>query len=111
MIELRPTEESDATAVVELLRMADDARVVSEASVQDAIARYYSQSREIELARVLAATLAAEKSALTGDSPAAVEANAAEKIRGALDSRVGPRVQRAAGIADQRGGALRLERR
>jgi flagellar biosynthesis/type III secretory pathway chaperone len=37
--------------------------------------------REIELARVLAATLAAEKAALTGDSPAAVEANAAEKIR------------------------------
>ena len=37
--------------------------------------------REIELARSLAATLAAEKSALTGDSPAAVEQNAAEKIR------------------------------
>jgi flagellar biosynthesis/type III secretory pathway chaperone len=37
--------------------------------------------REIELARVLAGTLAAEKTALTGDSPAAVEANAAEKIR------------------------------
>ncbi len=37
--------------------------------------------REIELARVLAATLAAEKTALTGDSPAAVEENAAEKIR------------------------------
>jgi flagellar biosynthesis/type III secretory pathway chaperone len=37
--------------------------------------------REIELARSLAATLAAEKSALTGDSPEAVEANAAEKIR------------------------------
>jgi flagella synthesis protein FlgN len=37
--------------------------------------------REIELARVLAATLAAEKSALTGDSPQAVEENAAEKIR------------------------------
>ena len=37
--------------------------------------------REIELARVLAATLAAEKAALTGDSPAAVEENAAEKIR------------------------------
>jgi flagellar biosynthesis/type III secretory pathway chaperone len=37
--------------------------------------------REIELARVLEATLAAEKTALTGDSPAAVEANAAEKIR------------------------------
>jgi flagellar biosynthesis/type III secretory pathway chaperone len=37
--------------------------------------------REIELARVLAATLAAEKTALTGDSPAAVEQNAAEKIR------------------------------
>jgi flagellar biosynthesis/type III secretory pathway chaperone len=37
--------------------------------------------REIELAQVLAATLAAEKTALTGDSPAAVEANAAEKIR------------------------------
>ncbi len=30
--------------------------------------------REIELARVLAATLAAERTALTGDSPAAVEA-------------------------------------
>jgi flagellar biosynthesis/type III secretory pathway chaperone len=37
--------------------------------------------REIELARVLAATLAAEKTALTGDSPTAVEENAAEKIR------------------------------
>ena len=37
--------------------------------------------REIELARVLEATLATEKTALTGDSPAAVEANAAEKIR------------------------------
>jgi flagellar biosynthesis/type III secretory pathway chaperone len=36
---------------------------------------------EIELARILAATLAAEKTALTGDSPAAVAANAAEKIR------------------------------
>jgi flagellar biosynthesis/type III secretory pathway chaperone len=37
--------------------------------------------REIELARTLAATLAAEKTALTGDSPRAVEENAAEKIR------------------------------
>jgi flagellar biosynthesis/type III secretory pathway chaperone len=37
--------------------------------------------REIELARSLAATLAAEKAALTGDSPQAVEQNAAEKIR------------------------------
>jgi flagellar biosynthesis/type III secretory pathway chaperone len=37
--------------------------------------------REIELARVLAATLAAEKTALTGDSPVAVEKNAADKIR------------------------------
>jgi len=37
--------------------------------------------REIELARVLAATLADEKTALTGDSPAAVEKNAADKIR------------------------------
>src|SRR5580698_3488287 len=37
--------------------------------------------REIELARALAATLAAEQSALTGDSPAAVEQRAAEKIR------------------------------
>jgi flagellar biosynthesis/type III secretory pathway chaperone len=37
--------------------------------------------REIELARSLAATLAAEKSALTGNSPAAVELNAADKIR------------------------------
>jgi flagellar biosynthesis/type III secretory pathway chaperone len=37
--------------------------------------------REIELARVLGARLAAEKAALTGDSPAAVEENAAEKIR------------------------------
>jgi flagellar biosynthesis/type III secretory pathway chaperone len=36
---------------------------------------------EIELARSLAATLAAEQHALTGDSPAAVEQNAAEKIR------------------------------
>src|SRR5471030_549956 len=36
--------------------------------------------REIELARSLAATLAAEQSALTGDSPAAVEQKAAEKI-------------------------------
>src|ERR1700759_2026693 len=37
--------------------------------------------REIELARVLADTLAAEKTALTGDSPQAVEENAAEKVR------------------------------
>jgi flagellar biosynthesis/type III secretory pathway chaperone len=37
--------------------------------------------REIELARSLAATLAAEQHALTGDSPAALEQNAAEKIR------------------------------
>jgi flagella synthesis protein FlgN len=37
--------------------------------------------REIESARSLAATLAAEKTALTGDSPQAVEENAAEKIR------------------------------
>ena len=37
--------------------------------------------REIELARVLEATLAAEKTALTGDSSRAVEDNAAEKIR------------------------------
>jgi flagellar biosynthesis/type III secretory pathway chaperone len=43
--------------------------------------------REIELARSLAATLAAEKSALTGNSPEAVEVNASEKIRifGALE--------------------------
>jgi flagellar biosynthesis/type III secretory pathway chaperone len=37
--------------------------------------------REIALARSLAATLAAERLALTGQSPAAVEQNAAEKIR------------------------------
>lgn len=37
--------------------------------------------REIELARVLAATLATEKTALTGDSPEAVEKNASEKVR------------------------------
>jgi flagellar biosynthesis/type III secretory pathway chaperone len=37
--------------------------------------------REIELAQVLEATLAVEKTALTGNSPAAVEQNAAEKIR------------------------------
>lgn len=37
--------------------------------------------REIEVARTLAATLAAERSALTGDSPEAVEQKAAEKIR------------------------------
>lgn len=37
--------------------------------------------REIEVARTLAATLAAERSALTGDSPAAVEQKAAEKIQ------------------------------
>jgi flagellar biosynthesis/type III secretory pathway chaperone len=37
--------------------------------------------REIELARILDAVLAAEKAALTGDSPEAVEKNAAEKIR------------------------------
>ena len=37
--------------------------------------------REIALARALAATLAAEKLALTGQSAAAVEQNAAEKIR------------------------------
>ena len=37
--------------------------------------------REIELARVLRAALADEKTALTGDSPEAVEKNAADKIR------------------------------
>src|SRR5579872_5336996 len=37
--------------------------------------------REIELASVLRAALAAEKTALTGDSPQAVEDSAAEKIR------------------------------
>lgn len=37
--------------------------------------------REIELARSLGATLAAEQSALTGNSPAAVEEKVAEKIR------------------------------
>jgi flagellar biosynthesis/type III secretory pathway chaperone len=37
--------------------------------------------REIEAARSLAATLAAERIALTGDSPQAVEQRAAEKIR------------------------------
>jgi flagellar biosynthesis/type III secretory pathway chaperone len=37
--------------------------------------------REIELARALAVTLSAEQSALTGDSPEAVEQKAAEKIR------------------------------
>ncbi len=36
--------------------------------------------REIELARRLASTLEAERAALTGDSPAAVEQRAAEKI-------------------------------
>jgi flagellar biosynthesis/type III secretory pathway chaperone len=37
--------------------------------------------REIELARSLAATLAAERTSLTGNSPEAVEQNAADKIR------------------------------
>jgi flagellar biosynthesis/type III secretory pathway chaperone len=37
--------------------------------------------REIELARSLAATLATERSALTGNSPEAVIQNAAEKTR------------------------------
>jgi flagellar biosynthesis/type III secretory pathway chaperone len=37
--------------------------------------------REIEVARSLAATLAAERTALTGDSPQAVEQQAAEKIQ------------------------------
>jgi flagellar biosynthesis/type III secretory pathway chaperone len=37
--------------------------------------------REIEVAHSLAATLAAEKSALTGDAPSSVEQKAAEKIR------------------------------
>ena len=37
--------------------------------------------REIELARVLEAALAAEKTALTGNSPQAVEEKAGEKIR------------------------------
>jgi flagellar biosynthesis/type III secretory pathway chaperone len=37
--------------------------------------------REIELAHVLRAALADEKTALTGESPEAVEKNAAEKIR------------------------------
>jgi flagellar biosynthesis/type III secretory pathway chaperone len=37
--------------------------------------------REIEVARALAAALAAERAALTGDSPEAVEQQAAEKIK------------------------------
>jgi flagellar biosynthesis/type III secretory pathway chaperone len=37
--------------------------------------------REIDVARSLAATLDAERTALTGDSPQAVEQKAAEKIR------------------------------
>ncbi len=37
--------------------------------------------REIEVARSLALTLAAERAALTGDSPTAVEEKAAEKVR------------------------------
>jgi flagellar biosynthesis/type III secretory pathway chaperone len=37
--------------------------------------------REIEVARDLAMTLAAEQTALTGDSPQAVELKAAEKLR------------------------------
>jgi len=37
--------------------------------------------REIEAARQLAATLAAERAALTGDSPQAVEQKAAEKLQ------------------------------
>jgi flagellar biosynthesis/type III secretory pathway chaperone len=37
--------------------------------------------REIDAARSLAATLAAERNALTGDSPQAVEQTAAEKIQ------------------------------
>ncbi len=37
--------------------------------------------REIEVAHALAATLAAERGALTGDSPEAVQKNAAEKIQ------------------------------
>jgi flagellar biosynthesis/type III secretory pathway chaperone len=37
--------------------------------------------REIELARSLAATLAAERTSLTGESPQAVEQNASDKIR------------------------------
>jgi flagellar biosynthesis/type III secretory pathway chaperone len=37
--------------------------------------------REIEVARSLAETLAAERTALTGDSPTAVEERAADKIR------------------------------
>src|SRR5258708_110828 len=37
--------------------------------------------REIEVARSLAANLAAERAALTGDSPEAVEQTAAEKIQ------------------------------
>lgn len=37
--------------------------------------------REIEVARSLAATLSAERAALTGNSPQAVEQEAAEKIR------------------------------
>jgi flagellar biosynthesis/type III secretory pathway chaperone len=37
--------------------------------------------REIDVARSLAATLASERAALTGDSPQAVEQKAAEKIQ------------------------------
>jgi flagellar biosynthesis/type III secretory pathway chaperone len=50
--------------------------------IQDASRRLEDLlDREIEVAQALAATLAAEKAALTGDSPEAVEQNAAEKIR------------------------------
>jgi flagella synthesis protein FlgN len=37
--------------------------------------------REIEVARILSATLAAERSALTGDSPEVVRQKAAEKVQ------------------------------
>jgi len=59
--------------------------------------------REIELAQSLAATLAAEKAALTGDSAGAVEQQASEKTR--LFSALEKMEQERRGLCDDPGAA------
>jgi len=68
--------------------------------------------REIEAARSLAANLAAERAALTGDSPEAVEQKAAEKIRllGVIESLETERRALSAAPGDSRFAATLAER-
>ena len=68
--------------------------------------------REIEMARGLAATLAAEQTALTGDSPDAVELKAAEKLQliGSIEKLDGERRALCAAPADPGVAATVAER-